>query len=184
MHCFIRSLIFFILGFYSLPVFSGQQSFLLKTQIELLPSCLINDQKVISDQVFNFGQINFGEVAASFNGVIEGQLHQVNAPGSGIKIWCSSHAPVKLTFDGGRHRQNIPSDFAANYFRALSNGKDYLAYNLLYGAKKQVLKSSEIITIPNDGKVFDLELSGQVTNNGHPVSIGQYTDTVSILIEF
>jgi len=179
-----RSFIFLILGFSSLPVFSGQQSLLLKTQIELLPSCLINEQKVVSDRIFNFGQINFGEVVASFNGVIDGQLHQVGARNAGIKILCSSNAPIKVIFDAGKHPQNIPSDFAANYFRALSNGNDYLAYNLLYGTKKQVLKSSDVIIIPNDGKAFDLEISGQVINNGKPVSIGQYTDTVSILIEF
>ncbi|WP_224992572.1 spore coat protein U domain-containing protein [Acinetobacter pittii] len=184
MFFFKRSCSFLILGLYSLPVFSGQQTVFLKTQIELLPSCLINDQKNTSDRVLSFGQINFGEVRASFSGVVDGQLHQLNARNSGIKILCSSRAPVKVIFDGGKHTQNIPADFVSQYFRALSNGKDYLAYNLLYGTKKQVIKSNEIITIPNDGKVFNLELSGQVINNGKPVSLGQYTDTVSILIEF
>lgn len=49
----------------------------------------------------------------------------------------------KIIFGAGNNDSNIPASFSQNYYHALSNGKDFIAYNLLYGLNKQVIKANE-----------------------------------------
>ena len=114
--------------------FVGAAQFVAKlnVQIELESSCEINNQSVSNGtNGLNFGQLNFGETTAAFNQVIETSLSQGST--SGLTIQCLGNAPIKVTFGTGQHDSKVPAPFGANYFRAISNGTDFLAYNILYG---------------------------------------------------
>lgn len=119
----------------------------LTTQLELLPSCVINGQNTSQGSVgLQLGQLNFGETTAAFHGLIHTKLTQGSQ--AGLSIQCSGSSPIKITFGAGQHDQKVPVAFNTNYFRAVSNGKDYLAYNLLQGSgmNARVLRPSESIT--------------------------------------
>ncbi|EPG40838.1 spore coat protein U domain-containing protein [Acinetobacter colistiniresistens] len=172
-----------VCGLISSSVWAGQLAAKLNTQIELLPSCVVNNQTVQNGTTsLNFGQLDFGETTASFNGVINTNLS--NGTSSGLKIQCSGNSSIKVTFGAGQHDNKVPAAFVANYFRAVSNGKDFLAYNLLYGTNKQILGPNQSITLNNNGQVQTLDIFGQTVNNGQPVSLGHYTDTIPVTIEF
>jgi spore coat protein U-like protein len=162
---------------------AGQLNAKLNLQIELESSCQINNQ-VVSDGTngLSFGQLDFGETTASFNHLIETNLS--NGSSSGLTIQCLSNSPLKITFGAGQYDSQVPAAFRANYFRALSNGTDYLAYNILYGSAREVLRPNQIITLTNSGQSQTLNFMGQTVNNGQTVSVGQYTDTIPIIIEF
>lgn len=155
----------------------------LNVQIELEPSCEINNQPVSNaTNGLNFGQLDFGETTAAFNQVIETSLSQGST--SGLTIQCPGNAPIKVTFGAGQNDSKVPAPFGANYFRAISNGTDFLAYNILYGTAREALRPNQIITLTNNGQPQTLNLMGQTVNNGRSVSLGQYTDTIPITIEF
>ncbi len=68
----------------------------LTSQIELLPSCSINNNVVENNAAnLNFGTIDFGE-ATGFKGVLEASL--VNNGNSGFKIECAGISTVKIIF--------------------------------------------------------------------------------------
>ena len=162
---------------------AGQLAAKLNIQLELEPSCKINNQSVNNETTgLNFGQLDFGETTAAFNRVIETSLS--NASASGLTIQCPGNSPIKVTFGAGQNDSKVPAPFSANYFRAISNGTDFLAYNILYGTAREVLKPNQSITLTNNGQPQRLNLIGQTVNNGRPVSLGQYTDTIPITIEF
>ncbi|MGE8531072.1 MAG: spore coat protein U domain-containing protein, partial [Acinetobacter guillouiae] len=153
---------------------AGQLSAKLNLQLELQPSCKINNQSVNNGtNGLNFGQLNFGETTAAFNRVIETNLS--NASTSGVTIQCPGNAPIKITFGAGKNDSKVPASFGANYFRAISNGTDFLAYNILYGTAREALRPNQIITLTNNGQPQTLNLMGQTVNNGRSVSLGQYT---------
>lgn len=165
------------------PSLAGQLAATLTTQLELLPSCVINGQDVEQGSVgLQLGQLDFGETTAAFHGIIQTKL--THGSSSGLTIQCSGNSPIKITFAAGQHDQKVPVAFAQNYFRAVSNGTDYLAYNLLYGSNAQVLQPNESIILNNNGQTYILDLSGQVINNGQAVSRGSYSDIIPIIIEF
>lgn len=167
---------------YSLS-WAGQLSATLTTQLELLPACVINGQNVGQGSAgLQLGQLDFGSTTAAFHGIIQTKL--THGSSSGLSIQCSGYSPIKITFAAGQYDHKVPAAFAQNYFRALSNGKDYLAYNLLYGSNSQVLQPNESITLNNNGQTYILDLSGQVINNGQAVSRGSYSDIIPIVIEF
>ena len=162
---------------------AGQLSAKLNVQLELEPSCKINNQSVNNGTSgLNFGQLDFGETTAAFNQVIETNLS--NASTSGLTIQCPGNSPIKITFGAGQNDTKIPAPFGANFFRAISNGTDFLAYNILYGTAREALRPNQSITLTNNGQPQTLNLMGQTVNNGRAVSLGQYTDTIPITIEF
>lgn len=155
----------------------------LNVQIELESSCEINNQSVSNGtNGLNFGQLNFGETTAAFNQIIETSLSHGST--SGLTIQCLGNAPIKITFGAGQNDSKVPAPFGANYFRAISNGTDFLAYNILYGTAREALRPNQSITLTNNGQPQTLNLMGQTVNNGRSVSLGQYTDTIPITIEF
>lgn len=169
--------------FVSSAALAGQQTAKLNMQIELLPSCVVNNQ-IVQDGLagLNFGQLDFGETTATFNGVINTNLS--NGVSSGLTIQCSGSSSTKITFGTGQYDNKVPSAFATNYFRAVSNGQDFLAYNLLYGVNREVLPPNKSITLVNNGQAQILNLMGQIINNGRAVSLGNYNDTIPVTIEF
>ena len=170
-------------SFVSSFVGAAQLAAKLNVQIELESSCEINNQSVSNGtNGLNFGQLNFGETTAAFNQVIETNLSQGST--SGLTIQCLGNAPIKVTFGAGQNDSKVPAPFGANYFRAISNGTDFLAYNILYGIAREALRPNQSITLTNNGQPQTLNLMGQTVNNGRSVSLGQYTDTIPITIEF
>jgi len=162
---------------------AGQVAAKLNLQLELQPSCEINNQSVFDGaNGLNLGQLDFGSTSASFNNINETSLS--NGSTSGLTIQCPGNSPIKVTFGAGQNDSKVPAPFSANYFRAISNGTDFLAYNILYGTAREVLKPNQSITLTNNGQPQRLNLIGQTVNNGRPVSLGQYTDTIPITIEF
>ncbi|MFX6085690.1 spore coat protein U domain-containing protein, partial [Acinetobacter baumannii] len=110
----------------------------LTSQIELLPSCSINNKVVENNTAnLNFGSLDFGEATTAFNGVLEASL--INNGNSGLQIQCAGISTVKIIFGSGNNDSKVPVSFSQNYYHALSNGKDFIAYNLLYGLNKQVI---------------------------------------------
>lgn len=164
-------------------IWAGQLAAKLNTQVVLVPSCMINNQSVNNQSAsLNLGQLDFGETTANFNGVIETNL--TNGSSSGLVIQCSGNSTIRMTFGAGQHDNNVPSAFVGNYFRAVSNGKDYIAYNLLYGQNNQVMRPNETLSLTNNGQAQSLRLIGQAVNNGRVVSLGSYTDLIPVTIEF
>lgn len=162
---------------------AGQLAAKLNVQLELEPSCQINNQSVNNGTTgLNFGQLNFGETTAAFDRVIETSLS--NASASGLTIQCPGNSPIKVTFGAGQNDSKVPAPFGENYFRAISNGTDFLAYNIVYGTAREALRPNQTITLTNNGQPQTLNLMGQTVNNGRSVSLGQYTDTIPITIEF
>lgn len=184
MHLFFKQCVGFLTcGFIATFVHAGQLGAKLKLQIELESSCQVNNQTVSTGaRGLNLGQLDFGETMASFNHVIETGL--TNASGSGLTIQCLNNSPIKITFGNGQNDGQVPLSFRTNYFRAMSNGTDYLAYNILYGSNRDELRPNQFITLNNNGQPQTLDLIGQTVNNGQPVSLGHYTDTIPITIEF
>lgn len=167
----------------SSQLFAADLQATLKTQIELLPSCVINDQHYDQGaQNIKFGELNFGEVASSYQGVIDTTLS--HATHNAIKVKCSGTAQIMVTFGAGQNDSNVPDAVKANYFRALSNGRDFIGYNLLYSANKQVMKPQQKLSLNNDGQAQFIELYGQASLKGPSVSIGTYRDIIPITIEF
>ena len=162
---------------------AGELGAKLNTQIELLPSCSINNNSIVNEESkLNFGEINFGEATASFNGTIESSL--INSDGVGLKIQCAGMASVKVKIGSGQNGNKIPIAFSGEYYYALSNGKDFLAYNLLFGADRVVIKPNDSFTLKNTSQVQEIYIFGRVVNNGYAVSTGNYIDLVSIVVEF
>jgi spore coat protein U-like protein len=164
-------------------IWAGQISAKLNTQVVLVPSCMINNQSVNNQTTsLNLGQLDFGETNANFNGVIETNL--TSGSSSGLVIQCSSNTTLRMTFGSGQNDNNVPSAFIGNYFRAVSNSKDYIAYNLLYGQNNQVIRPNETLSLTNNGQAQSLRFIGQAVNNGRVVSLGSYTDLIPVTIEF
>lgn len=177
--CFALLVCSFVLSFAN----AGYLVANLDVQLELEPSCMINNQNVNNGTSgLNFGQLDFGDTRAAFNQVIETSLS--NASTSGLTIQCPGNSPIKITFGAGQNDSKVPVPFGTNYFRAISNGTDFLAYNILYGTAREVLRPNQTITLTNNGQPQTLNLMGQTVNNGRSVSLGQYTDTIPITIEF
>ena len=182
--CYLnKALDCYFVAFFSSLCSAGQLAAKLNIQLELEPSCKINNQSVNNETTgLNFGQLDFGETTAAFNRVIETSLS--NASASGLTIQCPGNSPIKVTFGAGQNDSKVPAPFSANYFRAISNGTDFLAYNILYGTAREALKPNQTITLTNNGQPQTLNIIGQTVNNGRSVSLGQYTDTIPITIEF
>ena len=162
--------------------YAGQISAQLKPQIELQAACMVNQQMYLQGATAaHFGDLDFGEHSASFSGVIETSLSgtQQNA----IQIQCSDHAEVNVTFGAGLHDANVPTDAKSNYFHALSNGQDYVAYNLLNADDKSVIRAQQRISSSGATGLL-IYLYAQAYLSGHRISTGQYRDTIAISIEF
>ncbi|EIB7181947.1 Csu fimbrial biogenesis protein CsuA [Acinetobacter baumannii] len=174
----------FIISYFLISLLNaGEIGAKLTSQIELLPSCSINNNVVENNAAnLNFGTIDFGEATTGFKGVLEASL--VNNGNSGFKIECAGISTVKIIFGAGNNDSNIPASFSQNYYHALSNGKDFIAYNLLYGLNKQVIKANEafILNDMNNKKIIDI--FGQAAHDGSRISKGEYKDIVPITIEF
>lgn len=180
---FKQSLGLLVFGLSFSSTWAAQLSAKLNTQLELLPSCIINNQTISNETTsLNFGQLDFGETTAAFNGVIETSLS--NGSTSGIVIQCSGNSTIKVTFGAGQHDSKVPTAFSSIYFRAVSNGQDYIAYNLLYGQNNQIIQPNQSISLNNNGQPQSLRLVGQAVNNGRVVSLGSYTDRIPVTIEF
>ncbi len=154
----------------------------LNTQIELLPSCRVNDQQYIQGSTgLNFGELNFGNVSANFKGILDTTLS--NGSYSLIKIQCNGSAAIKLIFGSGENDNKIPNNMQENYFRALSNGEHYIAYNLLYGADRKKLKPNDVLTFNTDQDI-NVDLYGKAILQDQVISNGRYRDIIRISIEF
>lgn len=174
----------FIISYFLISLLNaGEIGAKLTSQIELLPSCSINNNVVENNAAnLNFGTIDFGEATTGFKGVLEASL--VNNGNSGFKIECAGISTVKIIFGAGNNDSNIPASFSQNYYHALSNGKDFIAYNLLYGLNKQVIKANEAFILNDMNNKKNIDIFGQAAHDGSRISKGEYKDVVPITIEF
>lgn len=174
----------FIISYFLISLLNaGEIGAKLTSQIELLPSCSINNNVVENNAAnLNFGTIDFGEATTGFKGVLEASL--VNNGNSGFKIECAGISTVKIIFGAGNNDSNIPASFSQNYYHALSNGKDFIAYNLLYGLNKQVIKANEAFILNDMNNKKNIDIFGQAAHDGSRISKGEYKDLVPITIEF
>ncbi|HHP4859737.1 TPA: Csu fimbrial biogenesis protein CsuA [Acinetobacter baumannii] len=174
----------FIISYFLISLLNaGEIGAKLTSQIELLPSCSINNNVVENNAAnLNFGTIDFGEATTGFKGVLEASL--VNNGNSGFKIECAGILTVKIIFGAGNNDSNIPASFSQNYYHALSNGKDFIAYNLLYGLNKQVIKANEAFILNDMNNKKNIDIFGQAAHDGSRISKGEYKDIVPITIEF
>lgn len=174
----------FIISYFLISLLNaGEIGAKLTSQIELLPSCSINNNVVENNAAnLNFGTIDFGEATTGFKGVLEASL--VNNGNSGFKIECAGISTVKIIFGAGNNDSNIPASFSQNYYHALSNGKDFIAYNLLYGLNKQVIKANEAFILNDMNNKKNIDIFGQAAHDGSRISKGEYKDIVPITIEF
>lgn len=180
---FNRGSVFIISYFLISLLNAGEIGAKLTSQIELLPSCSINNNVVENNAAnLNFGTIDFGEATTGFKGVLEASL--VNNGNSGFKIECAGISTVKIIFGAGNNDSNIPASFSQNYYHALSNGKDFIAYNLLYGLNKQVIKANEAFILNDMNNKKNIDIFGQAAHDGSRISKGEYKDIVPITIEF
>lgn len=156
----------------------------LNTQIELLASCMVNDRQYASGATgLNFGTINFGKIAASYNGTVEASLN--NGINSSIKIQCNSTLnSIKIIFGAGENDNNVPEQAKTTHFRALRNGDHYIAYNLAYSASKKILKPLDQLSFLNDSQILNIDLYGQVVFADQSIAIGIYRDVIPVIIEF
>lgn len=174
----------FIISYFLISLLNaGEIGAKLTSQIELLPSCSINNNVVENNAAnLNFGTIDFGEATTGYKGVLEASL--VNNGNSGFKIECAGISTVKIIFGAGNNDSNIPASFSQNYYHALSNGKDFIAYNLLYGLNKQVIKANEAFILNDMNNKKNIDIFGQAAHDGSRISKGEYKDIVPITIEF
>lgn len=174
----------FIISYFLISLLNaGEIGAKLTSQVELLPSCSINNNVVENNAAnLNFGTIDFGEATTGFKGVLEASL--VNNGNSGFKIECAGISTVKIIFGAGNNDSNIPASFSQNYYHALSNGKDFIAYNLLYGLNKQVIKANEAFILNDMNNKKNIDIFGQAAHDGSRISKGEYKDIVPITIEF
>lgn len=174
----------FIISYFLISLLNaGEIGAKLTSQIELLPSCSINNNVVENNAAnLNFGTIDFGEATTGFKGVLEASL--VNNGNSGFKIECAGISTVKIIFGAANNDSNIPASFSQNYYHALSNGKDFIAYNLLYGLNKQVIKANEAFILNDMNNKKNIDIFGQAAHDGSRISKGEYKDIVPITIEF
>ncbi|MBJ9720523.1 spore coat protein U domain-containing protein [Acinetobacter calcoaceticus] len=178
-----RGSVFIILYFLICSVNAGEIGAKLTSQIELLPSCSINNKVVENNTAnLNFGTVDFGEATSAFNGVLETSL--INNGNSGLQIQCVGISTVKLIFGAGNNDSKVPTVFSQNYYHALSNGKDFVAYNLLYGLNKQVTRVNDAFILNDMSNKKNIDIFGQVTHDGSGISKGEYIDIVPITIEF
>jgi len=178
-----RTFAFISFSFFVSSINAGEIGAKLITQIELLPSCSINDQVIEGNtENLNFGNIDFGEVSSAFSGVLDASL--INNGNAGFQIQCAGISTVKIIFGAGNNDSNVPPSFSQNYHHALSNGTDFVAYNLLYGLNKQVIKSNEIFVLNDVNIKKNIDIFGQAINDGSRISKGEYRDIVPITIEF
>ncbi|EMB9928178.1 Csu fimbrial biogenesis protein CsuA [Acinetobacter baumannii] len=174
----------FIISYFLISLLNaGEIGAKLTSQIELLPSCSINNNVVENNAAnLNFGTIDFGEATTGFKGVLEASL--VNNGNSGFKIECAGISTVKIIFGAGNNDSNIPASFSQNYYHALSNGKDFIAYNLLYGLNSPVIKANEAFILNDMNNKKNIDIFGQAAHDGSRISKGEYKDIVPITIEF
>lgn len=180
---FNRGSVFIFFYFLISSVSAGEIGAKLNTQIELLPSCSINNKVVENNTAnLNLGTIDFGETTTAFNGILEASL--VNGGNSGLQIECAGISTVKITFGSGNNDSKVPALFSQNYYHALSNGRDFVAYNLLYGLNKQVIKANDVFILNDMNIKKNIDIFGQATHDSSRISKGEYTDIVPITIEF
>lgn len=163
--------------------FAGELTAYMNMQIDLKPSCEVNGQRYSSDlSGLDFGTLNFGEAAANQSGTLNTSL--TNNHGNRINIRCSGTHNFKVIFGAGQHDARVPANHQANYFRAMSNGSVYVAYNLLYGPNKTVQKPQSSVSLASNNTQHAVELYAQATLAGSNVTSGEYSDSIPITIEF
>lgn len=161
---------------------AGQLGAVLKPQIELQAACIVNNQLYLQGATaIDFGSLDFGEQRASASGVIETSLS--NAQHNAIQIQCSDNAEVNITFGAGLNDGHVPSAANNNYFHALSNGQDFVAYNLLDAEDKSIIHPQQRIS-RSAATALVINLYAQAFLTGLPISTGHYQDTIAITIEF
>ncbi|MDB9694623.1 spore coat protein U domain-containing protein [Acinetobacter nosocomialis] len=180
---FNRGSVFIFSYFLITSLNAGEIGAKLTSQIELLPSCSINNKIVENNTAnLNFGSVDFGEATTAFNGVLEASL--INNGDSGLQIQCAGISTVKVIFGSGNNDSKVPVLFSQNYYHALSNGKDFIAYNLLYGLNKQVIRANDVFILNDMNTKKNIDIFGQAVHDGSGISKGEYKDIVPITIEF
>ncbi|HGF9379765.1 TPA: protein CsuA, partial [Acinetobacter nosocomialis] len=92
---FNRGSVFIFSYFLITSLNAGEIGAKLTSQIELLPSCSINNKIVENNTAnLNFGSLDFGEATTAFNGVLEASL--INNGNSGLQIQCAGISTVKI----------------------------------------------------------------------------------------
>lgn len=155
----------------------------LQMQIELLPSCVVNRQYYnAGSSGVDFGRLDFGEVAAYQSITLNTSL--INQNDNRISIQCSGVGDFKMLFGAGKNDNKVPVKQQGKFFRAMSNGRDYVAYNLLFGPNKLVQKPQSSVFLPSNNTQHSIELYAEAILDGKRITAGEYSDMISITIEF
>ncbi|HGF9378881.1 TPA: protein CsuA, partial [Acinetobacter nosocomialis] len=60
----------------------------------------------------------------------------------------------------------------------------FIAYNLLYGLNKQVIRANDVFILNDMNTKKNIDIFGQAVHDGSGISKGEYKDIVPITIEF
>ena len=158
---------------------AGQGQTLLKSTINLVPSCLINSTSYGQGQNnLDLGELNFGQQSIYFNTANATLANQHNA----IRINCPLNTLVSLNLNGGVNSSHTLSQNASD--RAMSNGSGkYIAYKIYKDNQNGQLLTPQVNISLNGGVTHEIKLYAEAYNN-NSVVVGQYTDQVTITITF
>ncbi len=163
-------------------LYAGFGSVSLTSEIILEPACLINQKTILNGANLNkLGDLDFGDQDASFSSVSAILSNQTN---NAIYILCPVGSNVKVAFNAGQNTNQVPSQFAANYQRAMSNGSgEYIAYQIYENNKSGKVLTPETSIDFLGGSEYIIRLYAEAVN-AQSLSKGEYTDQITVTINF
>ena len=168
--------------FHSHLLYAGSGSVSLKSEITLEPACLINQKSTLNGANLNkLGDLDFGDLDASFSSVSAMLSNETN---NAIHILCPVGSNVKVAFNAGRNANHVPSQFAANYQRAISNGGgEYIAYQIYENNKSGKVLTPETSIDFLGGSEYVVRLYAEAVH-AQSLSKGEYTDQITVTVNF
>lgn len=145
-------------------------------KITLTGGCLVGTDPIQENDVL--GDIDFGSHSTLFDQA-DGQL--LNSSASALEVRCNSTiAPTFTVVNGVNDAQG------GSYNHAMANSSVYVPYSLYSDAgRSQIVNNgSAFFTSANDGSVETVNLYARAYNPNTPLTVGDYTDILTIRIDF
>lgn len=163
-------------------LYAGSGSISLKSEIVLEPACLINQKSTLNSANLNkLGDLDFGDQDASFSSVSATLSNEAN---NAIHILCPVGSNVKVAFNAGHNANHVPSQFVANFQRAMANGNgEYIAYQIYENNKSGKVLTPETSIDFLGGSEYVVRLYAEAVN-AQSLSKGEYTDQITVTINF
>lgn len=154
----------------------------LKSEIILEAACLINQKSTLNGVNLNkLGNLDFGDQDANFSLV---SVMLSNEANNAIHILCPLGSNVNVSFNAGRNANHVPSQFSANYQRAMSNGSDeYIAYQIYENNKSGKILTPETSIYFLGGSEYIIRLYAEAIN-AQSLPKGEYTDQITVTVNF